>query len=133
MALQDALLGAYGQVSTQIRKIRSIQNSIDSCDVTQHAEHWIAFGSSRVPINPPEHISSCASLLATRNEPNLIDDRETRGKIGHRASGMRENVFHVWRAREPVRVVHLSDSAIGVCWEVNKIVGESQSVGNSVR
>ena len=109
------------------------KNLIDSRDVTQHAEHWIAFGSSRVPINPTEHISSSASLLATRNEPDLIDDRETRGKIGNRASGMREDIFHAWRAREPVRVAHLSDSAIGVCWEVNKIVGESQSVCNSVR
>lgn len=34
-ALQDSLLGAYGEVSAQIRKICSVQNLIDSRYVAQ--------------------------------------------------------------------------------------------------
>jgi hypothetical protein len=45
---------------------------------------------------------------------------------------MRENVLHVWRARESIRVVHLSDRAIGVCGELKQIVGESQGMRNRV-
>ncbi len=62
-------------------------------------------------------------LLAARDEHHLVDDREACGKVGNRASGMREDVLHVWRACESVRVVHLGDSAIGVCREVKQIVG----------
>ncbi len=113
----------YGQVSAQIRKIRSVQNSIDSRYVA-HAKHGIACGKSGVPINPAEHVSSGASLLAARDKPHLIDDRETCGKVGNRAAGVREDVLHIWRACESIRVVHFSDSTIGVCREVNQIVGQ---------
>src|SRR6185295_12561741 len=113
-ALRDPLLGGYGQVSAQIGKIRSKQNLTSPRYVAQQAEHRIACRKSRVPIHPAEHLGSGASLLAARDESHLIDDREPRGKIGNRASGMREDVLHMWRACEPVRVVHLSDSAIGV-------------------
>jgi hypothetical protein len=39
-------------------------------------------------MNPAEHVSSDASLLATRDEPHLVDDREARGKVENRASGV---------------------------------------------
>ncbi len=109
--LRDPLLGANGHVSAQIRKIRSIQNLLDSRYVAQHAEHRIACSKSRVPINSSEHVSGGASLLAARDEPHLINDRETRGQVGNRASSVREDVLHVWRACESVGVVHLGDSA----------------------
>src|SRR5213593_769724 len=71
---------------------------------------------------PAEHVSSCVSLLAARDKPHLIDDRETRGKVGNRSSSVREDVFHIWRACQPVRVMHLSDCTIGISREVNQIV-----------
>ncbi len=37
---------------------------------------------------------------------------------------MREDVLHVWRACESIRVVYLGDSAIGVCRQVKQIVGD---------
>src|SRR6266446_6823314 len=83
----------------------------------------------RVPINSAEHVSSGASQLGARDEPHLVNDREARGKVGNRSSGMREDVLHVWRACESVRVVRLSDSPISVCREVKQIVGESQRMG----
>src|ERR1700681_499133 len=132
-APQDALFGVYGQVPAQVRKIRSIQNLIDSCHVAQHAEYRIACSKRRVPINLAEHLGSSASQLGASDEPHLIDDREACGEVGNRASGMREDVLHVWRACESVRVVHLSDSAIGVRRKIQQIVGKSQQMRNRVR
>ena len=132
-ALQDLVFGIYGEVSAQVRKVCSIQNLIDSRYVAQHAEHRIACSKRRVPISPAEHVSSGASLLAACDEPHLIDDRETRGKVGNRASCVGEDAPHIWRADKSVHLVHLSDSAIGVCRQVKQIVRRSQRVGNSVR
>ena len=75
------LFGPYGKASTQVRKICSIQNLIDSRYVAQHAEHRIARSKSRVPIHPAEHLSSGTSLLAARDKAHLVDDRETGGKV----------------------------------------------------
>jgi hypothetical protein len=79
--LQDALFGVYGQVPAQVRKISSRQNLIDSRYVAQHADYRVACSKGRVPLNPAEHVSSSASLLAAGDEPHLVDDRETRGKV----------------------------------------------------
>jgi hypothetical protein len=46
---------------------------------------------------------------------------------------MREDVLHIQRAREPVRVVHLSNGAICVGREVKEIVRKPQRVGHGVR
>src|ERR1700722_10823753 len=81
-AQQDPLFGAYGQVSSQVREISSMQNLIDSCHVAQHVEHRIACSKGGVPINPAEYVSSGAPLVAARDEPHFVDDRETRGKVG---------------------------------------------------
>src|SRR5580704_8216749 len=81
-ALQNLLLGTYGQVSPQIRKIRSIKNLIDSRYIAQHSEHRIACSQGRVPINSAEHVGRSASLLPARDESHLIDDSQNvlRGK-----------------------------------------------------
>jgi hypothetical protein len=86
-------------------------------------------------------ISAASSLVKNRNcacsvlrfaagdEPHFVDDREASGKEGYRASSMREDVLHVRRTRESVRAMHLSDSAIGVCREVQQIVGHRSHDG----
>src|SRR5216683_6137034 len=106
-AFRDALFGLYGQVSAQVRKISTKHNLINSHYVAQHSKHGIACRKGRVPIHPAEHISSSTSLLAARDEAHLVDVRKPRGKVGDRSSSVREDVFNIWRAREPVRVMHL--------------------------
>src|SRR5438094_962688 len=91
-ALQDPMFGVRSQVSAQVRKIRSIQNSIDSRYVAQHAEHRIACSKGRIPIDATEHVSGGTSFLAAGDEPHLIDDCKTRGKVRDRASSMRGDV-----------------------------------------
>src|SRR6267143_5886886 len=117
-AVQDPLFHIYSQVSAQVRIISTKHNLINSHYVAQHSKHGIACRKSRVPIHPAEHISSSTSLLAARDEAHLIDDRKTLGKKRDRPSCVREDVFHIWRARKPVRVMHLSDCAICIRREV---------------
>src|SRR5258706_6723293 len=105
-ALRDPLVRFDGQVSAQVRKISTKQNLINPRYVAQHAKHGIACRKSRIPIHPVEHVSSSTSLLAARYEAHLIDDRKTRCKKWDRPSCVREDVFYIWRAREPVRVMH---------------------------
>lgn len=83
-ALQDALSGVYGQVSSQVWKIRAVQNLLDSRYVPQHAKHRVARRESRIPIDATKHFRGAASLLAARNKPPLVDDREARAKIHDR-------------------------------------------------
>src|SRR5262249_9784310 len=104
-ALQDPLFGVYGQISAQVRKICTKANVINPGYVAQHAEHRIACSKGRIPIHATEHVSGGTTLLGAGNEPHLIDDRKTRGKIRDRPSSMREDVFHVWCACKPVRVM----------------------------
>src|SRR5882762_7557026 len=100
-AVQDPLFHVYSQISAQVRKISTKHNLINSHYVAQHSKHGIACRKSRVPIHPAEHISSGTSLLAARDEVHLVYDRETRGEVGDRPSCVREDVFHIWRARKP--------------------------------
>src|SRR6267143_106601 len=127
-AFRDALFGLYSQVSAQVRKISTKHNLINPRYVAQHAEYRIAGRKSGVPIHLAEHVSSDISLLATRDEAHLVDDRKPRGKVGDRSSSVRKDVFHIWCTCEPVRVMHLGDSAICISREVQQVVGETQQM-----
>ncbi|HEY4359556.1 MAG TPA: hypothetical protein VGN17_01240 [Bryobacteraceae bacterium] len=131
-AQADPLFGAHRQVSTQIGKISTEEDLIDSRHVAKYAQDRVAGRKRGVPIDSPEHVRSGASLFAAGNETHLVDDREPGSEKGDRAPRMREEVFHAGRARESVCIVHLSDSAIGVCRKVQLIVGESQRVSSRV-
>jgi hypothetical protein len=74
------------------------------------------------PNKSGEHASSGASLLAARDEPHLIDDREACGKVRNRASGIREDVVHVWRACESIRLVNLNN------WEITHLIHNNISL-----
>src|ERR1700756_5631577 len=66
-----------------------------------------------------------------RDESHLIDDRETRGEVGKRGTGVRKNVGHIWHAWEPVRVMHLATARLV---SVGKpIRGQPQGLCSSVR
>ncbi len=73
----------------EIWKIRSIKNVNWFPLGRAAAKHRIVYSKRRGPINPAEHVSSTASLLAARDGTPLIDDRETCGRVGNRASGVR--------------------------------------------
>src|SRR5882724_11738207 len=122
-ASQYPLFRVYGQVSAQVREISTKHNLINSHYVAQHSKHGIACRKSSVPIHPAEHISSSTSLLAARDEAHLIDDRKTCRKKRDRPSSVREDVFNIWRAREPVRVMHLGHCPICIRREVQQVVG----------
>src|SRR6266480_1721318 len=92
-AVQDPLFHIYSQVSAQVREIRTKHNLINARYVAQHAKHGIACRKSRIPIHPAEHISSCTSLVAARDEAHLVNDRKTRCKERDRSSSVGEDVL----------------------------------------
>src|SRR6266853_499390 len=122
-ALRNPVFRVYSQVSTQVREIRTKQNLINPRYIAQHAKDGVGCRESRIPIGATEHVSRGTALLRTFDESHLIDDRKARCKVRDRPSGVRDDVLHTWCAREPVRVMQLSDCTVGIRREIKQIVG----------
>lgn len=82
-ALQDALLGADGEVPAQVRKIGSEQNLVQPRHIAQQAQYWIAGSERSVPVNLAEHVGGWTSFFASGDEPHFVNDGEARGRSIH--------------------------------------------------